>query len=67
MNREQIKTEQQKLKERSLLIDKLSSRPGYLRKVNAALHTGTLKPRKGYWSKLLGKIKTQISTNLFSL
>jgi hypothetical protein len=60
-------TEKEQLKERLSLIKNFSSKPEYPKVLNAVIHTGSLSPRKKYWSKLLGSIKTQISTNLFNL
>jgi hypothetical protein len=60
-------TEKQQLKERSYLLKYWSGKKTYSKYLFAALHKGSIKPRKGYWSKLLGNIKTQISTNLFNI
>jgi len=56
--------EKTKLKERLTYLDKVAKRPGYPKLVRKALHTGTLTPRKGLFSKLMGSIKIKISTNL---
>lgn len=60
-------TDKEKLKERADYLKYFASKKMYFGYLKAAINKTSIKPRKGFYSKLLGTIKSNISTNLFNL
>jgi len=59
-------TNREQLQERSDYLKYFASKKSYLKYLKA-LNTNTIKPRKGFYSKLLGNVKSVISNNLINL